>query len=145
MTSVHVREFPRPNDVVYFSYLHLNTARDTGPSLKEGHRTFEIEGKERPFFVVSDEEPDRGVRWYLVAPCTTKAYDERRNKRRHHIPIDGALGDGNDSFVVAELVRYPDNLLVRNARGKLKRKHLEPLAAQSILRILMHESRKLMP
>lgn len=81
MTEQESTRLPNEGEAAYFVHLHLTTVRPKGPHPhRHGEWVYEANGKPRPMLVIRAlPKRDRGARWFLALPITSKARPERDN------------------------------------------------------------------
>ena len=139
------RGIPREGDVAYFVKLHLDTLQMTGTHASlPGHRQYSLEGKSRPMLVVRLlPERERGRRWLLVLPITSKGLDSRGNRKIGLEPIGNCLEPSCDSFVELNVHKLPENMICRTSDGQLNRlTPCDPQLFANAVKVLMHKTMK---
>ena len=106
-------ELPNVGQVAYFVDLHLDTVREDNPHPHcQGTWVYYAEGMPRPMYVLAaPKKSERGRRWFVVLPITTKGPDERGATRRNLLHIGECIDPGKDSFLRLEPKRMPENML----------------------------------
>ena len=139
------RSIPKEGDVAYFVKLHLDTLQMTGthPS-RQNHRLYSLEGKSRPMLVVRLlPERERGRRWLLVLPITSKGLDTLGNRKDGLQPIGNCLDSSCDSFVELNVCKLPENMICRKNDGQLHRlTPCDPTSFANAVKVLTHKLMK---
>lgn len=133
-------ELPDEGDIVYFVYLHLDTAKYDRPHpVIEGECIYAVAGKPRPMLVVERLEREYGGRRRFMAfRFTSKNQDGRGNPRKRVIPIGRCISPDQNSFLVLEPLFLPENLLHEKHGSPSVLRRLDPLGFGNILRIAGH-------
>ena len=124
MTNNRVdRNIPNEGEVAYFVKLHLDTLQLTGPHpVVQEHCLYSLEGKSRPMLVLMVlPERERGRRWLLVLPITSKGLDARGNRKSGLEPIGNCLESSRESFVETNVQKLPENMVCRTSNGQIHR------------------------
>lgn len=99
---------PKQGQVACFAHLHLQTLDKLEvPINAKGEFTYQINGKPRPMYVLSESEK-RGERWFSVAPIT-----HRKREDLKQYPVGNSLEPDSDkpSYINVEVVEYPESML----------------------------------
>ena len=127
-----VPALPRAGQVAYFVHLHLDTARDDGAHpVLHNERVYRVDGKARPMLVLTELKPERGRRWLLAVPITSKGIDAKGNLKPDHIRMDRCLSADMESFAMLPPQRLPDNLLCGTAM-----RAADPFAFQNAVKVI---------
>ncbi len=142
--GIECAPLPSEGDVAYFVHLHLDTAAVKGAHPRQTATwVYHVEGKPRPMLVLTClKQCDRGRRWFLVLPITTKGYDGKGRRRSDVEPIGRCIDPDRDSFVRVEPCRLPENLLFCGNGGSAIVRSCDPLGVGNALKILEHKLRK---
>ena len=134
---------PQSGDVARFVHLHLDTAaEECEHPYKAAVVVYRVEGKPRPMLVLHRlTRCERGRRWFLVIPITSKGRDEGGQVRSDHEPIGNCIDPNMESFVRMEvLFMLPENLLHREGGDAPAVKPCDPHAYRNALTVIMHKA-----
>lgn len=123
MNNQHSEALPNEGEATYFVKVHLDTLNLVGPhpTIPEC-RLYALEGKARPMLVLRVlPGRERGRRWLLVLPITSKGLDGRGNRRTDVEPIGNCLDSCRESFVEMSPQKLPDNMICRTDEGRIHR------------------------
>lgn len=124
MTSKFHDYLPVEGEIVYFVKPHLDTLELSGAHETRGDvQIFTLEGKARPMLILRLlPESDRGRRWFLVLPITSKGLNQDGKCKQNMEPIGRCLDPAKDSFVEIDgLAKLPENMISRLSDGAIKR------------------------
>ena len=132
---------PNEKEVVDFLKPHFDTLRETGPHPSiPGHRLCTLEGKPRPMLILRCfPKRERGLRWFLVVPLTSKGEDTVGDLQ----PIGNCIDEGVDSFVELIPCKLPENMICRNGVGQLTRHTpCDPPSFAHAVKVILHKAQK---
>lgn len=135
------KDLPREGDAAYFVHLHLDTAKqESMRPLTPDVYLYQVEGKPRPMLVIRQlRGRERGRRWFLTLPITSKGRREDGSVLSNVQPIGNCIDVDKQSYVKLELYRLPENLLNRKERGQLVVKPCDPMGFHNAVRIVSHK------
>lgn len=140
MTDRALSRLPNEGEAAYFVHLHLTTleqCKADKPNHK-GEWVYKVKGKPRPMLVIrADPKRDRGSRWYLTLPITSKNRDERGKMLE---PIGNCLDESIQDFVEMQIYKVPANMLHRENGKSPIIKPCDRLSFSNAVRVVTHKA-----
>lgn len=138
----HQTQLPNEGDAANFMHLHVSTAVAKGKHPhKEGHWIIEVEGKSRPMLIIRLlPKRERGKKWYLALPITSKGKDESGKTRDNVEDIGNCLNATTQSYVELEIHKYPENLLHSGDQNSPMITPCDKDAFRNFFRIVSHKA-----
>jgi hypothetical protein len=139
--AIAEKDLPREGEAAYFVHLHLDTAKQgTMRPLTPDVYLYQVEGKPRPMLVIRQlPGRERGRRWFLTLPITSKGRREDGSVLSNVQPIGNCIDVDKQSYVKLEVHRLPENLLNRKDGGQLVVKPCDPMGFRNAVRIVSHK------
>ena len=106
------RNKPSPREVHWCIKLHLDTVAELGSSTKDKHKTYSVEGKERPVILLNIADERFGKVEFLGAFTTTQGLNGRGESRKDIIDFE-PTDDGRKSYIEVPPERISEQLLTR--------------------------------
>jgi len=132
---------PDGGQLAYFVKLHLDTARRRERACKDGEWQYIVEGKPRPWLVLTrlpSKKPSRGRRWFLALPITSKGLDENGDVKEGFQPMNKCIDGDRESFVELKPQDLPENLLHAKDGQSAVGTPCNPLEFGNVVRIALH-------
>ena len=135
---------PNGGDVAYFVHLHLDTINEHSEHpRKKDTLIYRVEGKARQMFVIKRlSQKERGKRWFLALPITSKGLNEAGHKRKGYQQISNCLDGKTESFVKWEVHRYPENMLHAKRGHPTVVTPCDPATFKDVLKIVMDRAQR---